>query len=234
MSEPLRIALVGSTGLVGRQVIEAVTGREDVRLAAIARREVPLPQGARMEQFVADPEHWGEIFASVKPKAVICALGTTWKRAGRDEANFRKVDYDLVMASAEAAKQQGVDRFVVVTSVGAQLLSKSLYLRVKAEVERDLAKLHFRRLDILRPGLLIGKRVDDWRPLEAISQMASPLFNLILPKPLRDIGSIAGDDVAKGALMLAVRRVGGRYVHSNDAIRQAARDWEKGAEGNKE
>ncbi|MCH2487016.1 MAG: nucleoside-diphosphate sugar epimerase, partial [Erythrobacter sp.] len=61
MSEPMRLALVGATGLVGRHVVEACVGRRDLRLAAIARREMPLPMGATMEMFVADPEKWEDV-----------------------------------------------------------------------------------------------------------------------------------------------------------------------------
>ena len=81
MSEPLRIALVGATGLVGRRVIEACIGRSDVRLVGISRREVKLPQGARMELFVAEPDKWGEVFEALRPTVLISALGTTMKKA---------------------------------------------------------------------------------------------------------------------------------------------------------
>ena len=225
MSKALRIGLVGSTGLVGRRVIEASVGHGDVRLAALARREMALPKGARMELFVADTDQWGAIIADAAPTVMICALGTTWKRSGKDEDAFRSVDYDLVMQVAKDAKDAGVDRFIVVTSVGAQLLSKSLYLRVKAEVERDLAKLRFKRLDILRPGLLIGPRENDLRPLEFVSQKIAPLFNPLLPKGMRDARSIDALEVAKGALTLSKRRAGGRYAHNNDAIHRAASEW---------
>ena len=49
MSETRRVLLAGATGLVGTRIMEAGIGREDVRLIALSRREVPLPQGARME-----------------------------------------------------------------------------------------------------------------------------------------------------------------------------------------
>jgi uncharacterized protein YbjT (DUF2867 family) len=72
-----------------------------------------------MELFVADPEHWGEVFEALRPQALICALGTTWKQAGEDEAAFRAVDEGLVLDTARAAHQHGVARMVAVSSVGA-------------------------------------------------------------------------------------------------------------------
>ena len=154
MSDPLRIALVGATGLVGREAIALSVGREDVRLTGLARREGPLPRGARMEMFVAEPGRWGEVLEAVRPSALICALGTTWRKAGEDEDAFRAVDRDLVLETARAAREHGVERMVAISSAGASLAARAFYLRVKGEMERDLAKVGFRRLDLLRPGLL--------------------------------------------------------------------------------
>ena len=82
MSDVRRVLLVGATGLVGTRVMEACVGRTDVRLVALTRREAPMPKGARMEMLVADPAEWAQSVAVVAPDAVICALGTTWRKAG--------------------------------------------------------------------------------------------------------------------------------------------------------
>ncbi|MFA6218458.1 MAG: NAD(P)H-binding protein [Erythrobacter sp.] len=223
MSEPLRIALVGATGLIGGKVMGACIGREDLRLTGIARREASLPRGIRMELFVAEPGRWGEVIEAVRPRAIICALGTTWKKAGEDEAAFRAVDQDLVMSVARAAKNHGVERFVHVSSTGADIASRTLYLRVKGEVARDLAKLRFDRLDVLEPGLLLGHRTNDRRPAERIGILAAPLVNLMLHGGLRKYRAIRAQTVAEAALALAKRPVRGRFVHDNDAIHRAAR-----------
>ena len=54
----------------------------------------------------------------------------------------------------------GAEQFVVVSSVGADPASKNFYLRTKGEMERELSKLPFKALHILRPSLLIGKRAE--------------------------------------------------------------------------
>lgn len=221
--EPVRIALVGATGLIGRAVIDACIGREDVRISAIARREVKLPRGARMELFVADPAKWGEVLEAMRPKALICALGTTWKRAGEDEAAFRQVDQELVIETARAAKAQGIERLVAISSVGADAMSRTLYLKVKGEVERELQKMGIPRLDILRPGLLRGHREGDRRPAERLGIAAAPLVNLLLHGQNRKYRGIRAETVADAALALAKRPARGRFVHENDAILRAAK-----------
>lgn len=223
MSEPLRIAVVGATGLVGRSLIELCVGRADVRLAAIARREMPLPAGATMEMFVADPDKWGEVIEAVRPQVLVSALGTTWRKSGKDEAAFRAVDQQLVLDTARAARVHGVERMIAVSSVGADATSKTFYLRVKGEVERDLAKAGFKRLDILRPGLLKGPRGDDRRTGERLAIIASPVADLLLHGGFRQYRSIPGRVVAEGILALALKSTQGRFVHDNDAIRRAAR-----------
>lgn len=222
MSEPVRIALVGSTGLIGGELMRLCVGRRDVRLVAVARREAPMPPGARMEMFVADPDKWGEVFEAIRPQALVCALGTTWKKAGRDEAAFRAVDQELVLATARAAKEQGVANFLAVSSAGADARSKTFYLRVKGEVERELQALRFKRLDILRPGLLRGPRSGDRRMGERLAILASPLADLFLQGRFEAYRSISAELVAKAALALAMRKAAGRFVHDNAAILRAA------------
>jgi len=218
MSEVRRVLLVGATGLVGTRIMQACVGRSDLRLIALTRREAPMPQGARMEMLVADPAEWEQSLATVAPDAVICALGTTWRRAGRDEAAFRAVDQELVLRVARAAKAIGVSNFVLVSSVGADMASRTLYLRVKSEVETALRKLRFHRLDILRPGLLRGPRSGDRRPAERLAIILSPLLNLVLHGERRRLRAIDAGIVARAALEGAKEKARGTFVHEHDAI----------------
>ena len=222
MSEPIRIALVGATGLIGQALIERAVGRPRFRLTAIARRAVPLPPGARMELLVADPAGWGEAIAAANAKALVIALGTTWRAAGEDEAAFRAVDQQLVLDCARAAKEAGIKRCIVVSSVGAAFASRNFYLRVKGEVEDALNKLRFERLDILRPGLLRGPRGGERRPGERLAILASPLTDRFLRGGNRKYRSVRATTVADAILPLAAEKPRGRFVHEHDAILRAA------------
>jgi uncharacterized protein YbjT (DUF2867 family) len=226
---PVRVALVGATGLIGRRVIETASAGDQVRILGIARRESPLPPGARMEMFVAEPAKWRDVLDAVRPRALICALGTTWKKAGRDEAAFRAVDHDLVLATAEAAKRAGVPNMVLVSAAGADKRSKALYMRVKAETEEAVTRLGFKRLDILHPGLLRGTREGDLRLAERAALLAAPLIDPLLSGKWEQYRSIDAGLVAEAALGLALRRAGGRFTHDNEAMRRAAREWRKAA-----
>ena len=141
MSKPTRIALVGATGLIGMSLIRLAVSRADFRVVGIARREAKLPPGARMEMLVADPDNWGDAIAAANADVLVSALGTTWKKAGRDEAAFRAVDHDLVLACGKAAKAAGIRQMITVSSVGADPAARNRYLRVKGEAEQALGRL---------------------------------------------------------------------------------------------
>ena len=64
LSKPIRIALVGATGMIGMTLIRMAVQRPDIRVIAVSRREIALPPGARMEVLVADPEHWDDAIAA--------------------------------------------------------------------------------------------------------------------------------------------------------------------------
>ncbi len=222
MFKPLRICLVGATGLIGRTMIEMSIGRSDVRLVGVARHELKLPHGARMEMLLAQPSGWDQAIAAASPEVLVCALGTTWRKAGKDEAAFRSVDMDLVLACARAAKAAGARQMIVVSSVGADRGAKQFYLRVKGEMEEALGKIGFTRLDILRPGLLRGPRPER-RLRERAAMIASPLADLFLRGARSKYRSIRAEALVQATFALAKERAAGRFIHEHDALKRAIR-----------
>lgn len=223
MSKPTRIALVGASGLIGSSLIRLGVGRSDFRVIAIARRELALPKGARMEVLVADPAGWGDAIAAANADVLVCALGTTWKKSGQDETAFRAVDHDLVLACGQAAKAAKIRQMIVISSIGADAGSKNFYLRVKGEVEQALGKLGIPRLDILRPGLLRGARANDRRLGERLAILTSPFTDLLLHGGLRKFRSVRASTIAEAIVGLTREKAAGRFIFEHDAIRRAAR-----------
>ena len=227
MSRPTRIALVGASGLIGSSLIRLAVERADIRIVAVARRELDLPPGARMEVLVAEPEHWGDAIAATNAKVLVSALGTTIKAVGGDEEAFRAVDQHLVLACARAAKAAGMRQMIAVSSVGADAGAKNFYLRVKGETEQALGKVGIPRLDVLRPGLLRGPRTE-LRPAERLGMIASPLLDLLLHGQYRKYRSVRAETMAQAIVGLTKEKAAGRFVFEHDAILRAARkagDW---------
>jgi uncharacterized protein YbjT (DUF2867 family) len=203
-------------------VIERSVTRPDVRLVGVARREMKLPHGARMEMLLADPSGWDAAIAASRAKALVCALGTTWEKAGKDEAAFRAVDYDLVLSCAKAAQAAGIQHMIVVSSVGADQAAKNRYLRIKGDMEGALSRMRFRRLDVLRPSLLRGPR-EESRPLEAVGRAVAPAGNVVLFGERRKYRAIHADTIVDAIFALVHERAGGHFVHEYDSIHRAIR-----------
>ena len=72
----------------------------------------------------------------------------------------------------------------VVSAMGAGPSSPAFYNRVKADTEAALREMHFERLVIVRPSLLVGRRdtlVQAPRPSEALLQkLLTPIAGLLL------------------------------------------------------
>lgn len=218
----IRICLVGATGLVGSALMAECVGREDVRLIGVGRREAVLPPGARMEMLIGEPIDWPVLIRAAQADVLVCALGTTIALAG-SQAQFRAIDYDLVRFTAEAALAAGIDHAILVSSVEADRESRNFYLSVKGEAEEAVGRLGFRRLDVLRPGLLRGRRAVT-RSLESAGQFAAPIVDhLALHGRLRRFRSIQARDVARAILGLAREDQLGHFVHEHDDMRQAMR-----------
>lgn len=228
MSEARRIVLVGATGLVGRAVLDAARGAPDLALMALARREIALPRGgrARLEMVLAPPDQWPRLIALTGPEAIICALGTTRARAGIE--GLARIDRDLVLTVAEAARKVGSRHFVCVTSVGADPASRWPYLAIKGETEQALGAMGFARLDLLRPGLLLGRREGEARPLEWAGQLASRMAWPLLQSGLRRYRGIEAWQVARAALQAARACAPGVFVHENEALVRLAACWQEG------
>ncbi len=219
-----RLLLIGATGLIGSQIVEQALLAGNPDFQTLSRR--PILAMADDRYLVAEPDTWPRKIVEMQPDVLICALGTTWKSAGKQEAAFRSVDQDLVIECARAALGAGAQRMIVVTSVGANAGSSSFYLRVKGEVEQSLASLGFARLDILRPGLLRGDRAGPLRFGEKLAMIASPLTDLAMIGPLRRYCSIAAQDVARAALRLSAQHLPGRFVYDHDGLRASSRQFD--------
>ena len=216
-----RLLLVGASGLVGSSVLQQAARHPDMDVTAIARRPIANPY-AGVDLASAEPRDWPQAIAAAKPTVFASALGTTWRAAGRCEDAFRAVDQRLVLDCARAAREAGAERCIVVSSVGADPSARNFYLRVKGEVEEELGRLGFARLDILRPGLLRGDRGGERRLGERLAIFASPVADRLLWGAAARYRSIAAETVAAALLRLSAEREPGRYVHHNQDMAQAA------------
>ncbi len=216
---PGDVLLAGATGLVGRELTALLLAQNPPpALHALVRRP-PAPADARV--------HWLQVDFTRLPAlpaagVAWCCLGTTIRQAG-SQAAFRAVDFDAVLAFAQAARAAGVTHFGVVSALGASPRSSNFYSRVKGEMEAAVAALGFAGVLIARPSLLTGDRGalgQPSRPLETLAQRFSAPLALLIPRALRPIPART---VARGMLEAMRQRPSGVRIVESRELQQLGR-----------
>jgi uncharacterized protein YbjT (DUF2867 family) len=201
--------LAGASGFVGNLALDVLLDSPDFsRVYAVTRRPLGR-EHPRLANRIVQFEQIESQLKGLTCQVALCSLGTTIRQAGSQQA-FREVDVDTVLAFARTAKAAQVQRFVLVSSVGADPGSKNFYLRTKGEVEQELATFGFPSLDILQPSLLLGWR-GEIRPLELAASIVMPLVNPFLVGKREPYRGIPARTVA--AAMAGVTRSGRRGVN---------------------
>ena len=168
----MKVALLGSTGLVGKNVLKLLSRLDAVTEVYCPVRTLPnigelgILQGAAKIHF--EQVDFEQVSGAYKPiilegfkdcDAVICCLGTTKKQAGSKPAQ-EKVDVRLPLSLAALAKSIGVKHFLCVSAQGADSHSPFFYNRLKGMLEEGLTMMGFESLTLVRPSLLLGKHKD--------------------------------------------------------------------------
>ncbi len=192
--------LAGATGLVGGFVLKQLIASERYARVVVLTRRTVQADDPKIDQRVAN---FDQLAAMELPVAddVFCALGTTIKTAGSQEA-FRHVDLDIPLALAKKALDRNAKQFLLVSSIGANAKSKNFYLRTKGEVEEAVSELPFKAIHIFRPSMLVGPR-QERRPGERAGIVFMKLVSPILAGGLRKYRSIEAEDVARAMVLAA-------------------------------
>jgi len=180
--------IIGSTGLVGRQLTQLLLkGNEYGLVIAFVRRSSGISH-PKLEERIVDftqPESWKE---HLKGDVIFSCMGTTIKVAGSQDAQWQ-VDYTFQWNAASLAAANGVGQLVLVSAASADSSSRLFYNRMKGELDEAVASLGFKQIDIVRPSILKGDR-GEFRLGEKIGLMAMEVLRIIpglrAYRPIRD------------------------------------------------
>lgn len=177
--------VIGATGLVGKYLVQQLldnTEFEKVRI--FVRRDSGISHSKLEQQIVDYPnsEDWKD---KLQGDVLFSALGTTLKQAGGKEKQY-EIDFTYNLNFAKQAKQNGIENYVLVSSVGADANSKIFYSRMKGELDEAVSKIGYRNLVILRPASLMGERSEK-RTMEDITVPALQFLTKFVLKKYKPI-----------------------------------------------
>ena len=205
--------MAGATGLVGREVLAALlTDKRYSAVLALGRRQL-VEQHPRLSSLKVD---FAKLPALPPVDDVYIALGTTIKVAGSKPA-FRAIDFDAVLAVAQAARKAGATRLGVVSAMGANARSGVFYSRVKGEMERALGDLGYQTLVIARPSVLAGNRSQLGQPTRSGELLGLAISTALKPLIPANYRAIQASDVARALVGAVVEaRPGQRVILSGE------------------
>ncbi|PMB64823.1 Protein fmp-52, mitochondrial [Beauveria bassiana] len=233
-------AIIGSTGLVGSHILSTVLASDTHRpVTTITRRPPPAASSASSPALNAivntDTTQWASLLSSLSPSpatTVFSALGTTRAAAG-SLANQWKIDHDLNIELARAAKAAGAKTFVFISGGGTRgLLSSSVpYSKMKNGVEDAIKELDFEHGIILKPGLILGQREESRTAESWLQSLTSGLGKV--SGAARDFIGQDADVIAKAAVRAAQLAEEGKapskywVVEASDIIRLGRTEWKE-------
>ena len=204
----MKAIVIGSTGMVGTQLINQLVDSEDYsEVISLVRRKTEMVH-PKLTEIVVDfdrSEQWSGI---VTGDVLFSTMGTTLATAGSKENQY-KVDFTYQYQTAEAAAKNGVKTCVLVSAAGASAKSPVFYSKMKGELDEAVEKLGFEQLVILRPGQLWGDRKEK-RSSEKMALKV--MFALNKMGLFRKYKPIHASEVAKVMLALVKTKRSGIFV----------------------
>lgn len=218
------IALTGSTGFVGRALLEALRAH-GYRVRILLRRPVDdMPDGDSIViGDLARPMNLSQALEDID--VVVHSAALTHAMTGRPEDDFRAINTDATVAIAKAAKRAGAKRFVFLSSVRAQsgpsnpdvLTEESparptdAYGRSKLAAEQGLADVGI-EWAALRSVLVYGDGADG--NLKSLLKIARTPLPVPLPSPSgrRSVLALENLTDAVRVLIATERPLAGPYL----------------------
>jgi len=168
------VLLFGSTGLTGSECLKILL--DDPYFSSITApvRELTGVKHRKLNEVkinFSELKKHNNIFST---DAVICSLGTTIHKAKSREA-FRYVDLEIPYEVARASAKAGIPHFLLVSSLGANIMSSVFYYKIKGSLEDEIMKLPFKSITIVRPSVILGKR-KKFRIKEELVKLLIPII----------------------------------------------------------
>lgn len=171
--------VIGATGLVGSYItLKLLDDSRYSKVKVFVRNSLEVKH-PKLEEHIVDFEKLDLWKDEIKGDELYSALGTTIKKAGSKNAQY-KIDFTYQYETAKAAAKNGVKSYMLISSAGANYKSSNFYLRMKGNLDEKVQLLNFEKIRIFRPSILVGLRSEK-RVGESIGIKIAGLITRIIP-----------------------------------------------------
>ncbi len=211
----MKTALIfGSSGLIGNELFKTILLKNVYSKIKIFVRTIPEINNPKVEIIKTDFKNLEKYKDKIKGDDCYFCIGTT-KKDTPDKSEYRRIEYNLPVNIAIIAKENSVNSFFYVSSIGANPKASSGYLKNKGQVEEELKNLNFSKLAIIRPSLLIGNR-KSFRLGEVIFTPVMNTLTLFAFGSLKKYKPIKIENVVKAMLNISLKSSNKMVYESNE------------------
>lgn len=214
--------IIGSTGMIGNYLLEALLEDNYFDIVRVAVRRPYKKTNSKMEVKLVDFNDAESFKLALEGNdTIFCCIGTTQKNVKGDNDLYRKIDFDIPLKAARFGKEIGCEKFIIITSVGANSHSRTFYLKLKGELENAIHSAGLHIVHIMQPSMLLGDRKEH-RTAEGLLQGSMKLFSGLLFGGMRKYKAIDGKTVAAAMMNAAKKEEKGFFRYTYDGIKKLA------------
>lgn len=208
-------AIIGATGMIGTCLLPLLLEDDYFSTVRVIVRRPQQKNQPKMEVKLVNFDDAESLKLALEGTDIVFScIGTTNKTVKGDQQLYRQIDVEIPYKVARFAKGAGCEKFLMVSSVGADVKSRTFYLRLKGEAEEQIRSVGFQSVHVFRPSMLLGDRKQK-RTGERIWQITMKFFSAIIPKKYK---AVEGKAVAKAMLEAAKQNTIGFFIHTNEEI----------------
>jgi uncharacterized protein YbjT (DUF2867 family) len=208
--------ILGASGLTGTILLHKLI--EDKRYESIklfSRSKIEkLPN--KVTQFIGNLLELEKFKGDFTADEVFCCIGTTAKKTP-DKKRYKQIDYGIPVTAAKLAKENNIETFLVISSMGANKRSTIFYNKTKGEMEYAVLQQRIKNSFILRPSLIGGERKEQ-RIGEKIALVVFKLMQPLLIGNLKQYKTIDAENIAKAMLYLANKKMNAEVIITSNQI----------------
>lgn len=215
----MKALIVGATGLIGNELLHLLENDNTFTEIEIWVRKTIHFNSNKLKVKITDFDNLSDL-QDFSADVVFCCVGTTIKKA-KSKENFRKVDFEIPVKISGIVEKAGIQKYIIVSSVGADKDSDNFYLKTKGQMEEAISQKSINSVIFMRPSILLGNR-KEFRFGEIIGKYIMQLAGFMIIGKLKKYRAIHANTVAKAMIYAAKSNYSGINILEYNEIKKMA------------
>ncbi|MEA5260162.1 oxidoreductase [Arcicella aquatica] len=208
--------IIGATGLVGSTLVKQILENPlYAKVTLLLRKPLDISHPKLVQETI---DFDAPDATKIVGDDLFCAMGTTLKKAGSKEAQY-KIDCSYPFEIGKIAQANGIKQYILVSSIGADATSSNFYLRTKGDLEQKIKSLGFDNFISVRPSFIMGDR-QEVRVGEKIGIVLAKIISPLLIGKLKKYRGIEAAQIAKAMQVLASKDLKGVHFFESDELEE--------------